>query len=138
MPLTIVKKAVIELEKEMWPQWWLPMWTKRLIHQLATGRSVVRVKYWWAYRLRDRLARGIITDIKDKYTGLRIYISGTDKMCEIIDRAEIECDQTCERCGSKDDVKNVDYGWIYNLCKECRTSAEKEMQIKKDEKNAKN
>lgn len=116
----IVKKAVIELEKEMWPQWWLPMFAKRWIHWLAMGQSIWHVRCWWAYKLRNKLARGSISDIKDKYAGLRIYMSGTDKMYEIIERAEKECDETCESCRSKDDVQVVDYGWLYNYCKKCR------------------
>jgi len=117
----IVEKAIIEMEKEIWPQQWLPRFAKRWIHYLATGGSVVRIKYWWAYRLREKLAHGIIMDIKDKYAGLRIYGSFNDKCYEIIKNAVKECDEICESCGSKDDVQNVEYGrWIYNYCKDCR------------------
>ena len=120
----IVSKAVIEIEKIMWPQWWLPMFAKHLIHYLATDNSVVRVKYWWAYNLRLKLAKGQISDIKDKYATLRIYGSFSDEQYKIIDQAEKECDETCEWCGSKEDVKTIDYGWIYNLCIECRIKEE--------------
>jgi len=127
----IVEKAIIEMEKEIWPQRWLPRFVKRWIHWLATGGSVVRVKYWWAYRLREKLAHGSITDIKDKYAGLRIYGSFNDKCYEIIDQAEKECDETCEACGSKDDVIVVDYGWLYNYCKDCREEHKPEKQKSK-------
>lgn len=121
-----VQKALIEIEREMWPQWWLPMWAKHLIHYLANGNSVVRVKYWWAYRLRNYLTGGqLITDIKDKYAGLRIYCYGNDAIYKIIDRVTKECDGVCEQCGSTEDVKVVDiHRWYFNLCDKCRAKKE--------------
>lgn len=122
--MPIVAKAVIAIEKDMWPQWWLPMFVKRWIHWLATGNSVVRVKYWWARNLRNKLAHGQIHDIKDKYASLRIYGSFSKNADYIIRDAEFECLETCEWCGSKIDVEVVNYGWWYNLCAECRTKEE--------------
>lgn len=116
----VVQKCVIEIEKLMWPQW-MPFWLKRLIHYLATGNSVVRVRYWWAYNLERRITKGaIIQDIKDKYATLRIYGYFSDPMYELIKTAEKECSEICEECGSKDDVKTTDTDWVYNLCKDCR------------------
>lgn len=116
----IVERAIIDIEKIMWPQRWLPMCIKRLIHYLATGNSIVRIKYRWAYWLRTKLTGGrIINDIKDKYAGLRIYHYGCDKIEEIVNRAEKECDETCEFCGSNNKVIHINFGWIYNLCGNC-------------------
>lgn len=121
--VTIVEQAIREIEKVMWPRW-LPMPVCRLIHWLATGDSVVRVKYWWAYRLRERLTGGqIIMDIKEKYATLRIYGSFGGKINDIIRRAEKECNQTCQDCGSKTEVEKVNLGWVYNLCATCTTKA---------------
>jgi hypothetical protein len=115
----IVEKALIEIEKEMWPKW-MPMFLKRWIHYLATGNSVVRVKYWWAYRLRERLTRGqSITDVKEKYATLRIYASAGKEINEIIERAEDECSSTCQECGGYDGVRTVDNGWYEQLCVMC-------------------
>lgn len=117
----IVEKALIEVEKVMWP-WWMPMFLKRWIHYLATGNSVVKVKFWWAYRLRQYLAKGNIQDIKEKYAQLRISFYGVKEIGDIIERAEKECDETCQQCGSREGVETVDKGrWYYNLCEICHT-----------------
>lgn len=118
--IPIVKKAIISIEKEMWPAW-MPFPIKRLIHWLATGNSVVHVKYWWAYRLRSRFTNGqMITDIKEKYATLRIYGDFNDKIHKIVKEGEIECRKTCQTCGSTNDVRMNNTGWFYNLCRNCR------------------
>jgi hypothetical protein len=115
----IVKKAVIEIEKEMWVKW-LPFFIKRWIHYLAYGRSVYYIKFRIFYKLRNILTNGnIITDIKDKYATLRIYGFFNNKINFIIEKAEKECDKTCEKCGSRENVSNVGKNWIYNYCKKC-------------------
>ena len=121
----IVQKAIADIEKLMWSTW-MPYWLKRLIHYLATGNSVVRVKYWWAYNLRTKLTRGsMIQDIKEKYATLRIYGYFSDEMNDIIKIAEQECLKTCQDCGSNDDVQIQDTGWVYNYCKDCRVKYKK-------------
>ncbi len=116
----IVKLTIIEIEKKMWPQWWLPLFGKRWIHYLATGNSVVRIRSHFWYRIRSRLTKGrIVTDIKDKFATLRIYGCFGSEIEGIVEAAEQACSQTCERCGSRESVSQTDSGWIYNLCKEC-------------------
>lgn len=116
----IVEKAIIEIEREMWPRW-IPLFIKRWIHYLATGNSVVKVRSRFWYRIRAKLTKGqIITDIKDKFATLRIYGSFGEEIEKIIEKAEDECYRTCERCGGKEKVRSVGKGWIYNLCKICR------------------
>jgi hypothetical protein len=115
----IVEHAIRQIEKEMWPRW-LPMPVCRLIHWLATGDSVVRVKFWWAYHLRQRLTRGqIITDIKEKYATLRIYGFFGSQIDEIIRQAVRACDETCQECGLTEGVDQIYAGWAYNLCAKC-------------------
>ena len=117
----IVKKALIEVEQVMWPRW-MPMFLKRWIHYLATGNSVVRVKFWWAYRLRQYLAKGHIQDVKEKYAQLRISFYGIKEMGDIIERAEKECEETCQNCGGKSGVEVISSGgWYENLCDRCYT-----------------
>ena len=53
-----IEKRIIDIEKIMWPQRWLPLFVKRWIHYLGTDNSVVRVKYRWALKLRDKLTGG--------------------------------------------------------------------------------
>ena len=118
----IVQKAIEDIEKEMWPRW-IPMFIKRLIHKLAMGHSVffVRNKFW--YNIRTKLTKGmIITDIKTKFAELRIYGSFNDNIDKIIEQAEINCDKTCEECGSSEDLKKVGR-WVTNLCTSCRNKS---------------
>lgn len=118
--VSIVEKAIVDIERNMWVRW-LPMWVKRLIHYLATDNSVVRLKYRWAYKLRQRLTRGqMVFDIKEKYATLRIYGTFNKANCDIIDQAEMDCLATCQKCGSREEVEMIEVGWVYNLCKECR------------------
>lgn len=120
-----VQKAMIEIEKLMWPTW-MPFWCKRLVHYLATGNSVVRVKYWFFYNLRTKLTKGaLIQDIKEKYATLRIYGLFSNEMHQVIKNAEKECARTCEECGSTDEVEVNDTGWLYNHCKNCRLKHKK-------------
>lgn len=122
---SIVEKAIIDIEKEMWPRW-IPRFIKRIIHYLATGNSVVRVRSRFWNKVRQKLTKGqIITDIKDKYAELRIYGYFGKEIETIIDKAVNECYGTCERCGSQKKVRTVGKGWLYNLCRDCRYSKKK-------------
>jgi hypothetical protein len=116
----IVEKALVEIERKMWPRW-IPMFIKRLIHYLATGNSIVRVKYHWAYKLRSKLTHSqMIQDIKVKYADLRIYGHFGGEIDDIIRIASSECDKTCETCGSRDNVKYTEEtGWAEIACYVC-------------------
>lgn len=60
-----------------------------------------------------------ITQIKEKYGGLRFYITfGTDEIYDLIDECEDESYNICEICGSKENVFQTD-GWIKTICKKC-------------------
>jgi len=116
----IVEKAIIEIEKEMWPRW-IPLSLKRKIHYWATGNSAIRIENTFWHYLRSKLTRNqIITDIKDKYATLRIYGFYGESIGKIVKEAEKSCDETCESCGGKEDVRLSDYGWVHNYCKNCR------------------
>ena len=115
----LVEKAIVDIERVMWPRY-LPFFLKHWIHYLATGNSVVRVKYRWAYKLRSWLTNDqIILDIKDKFAGLRIYANAGKEIYTIIDKVTEACDNTCENCGSHENVEIVGTHWVYNLCKKC-------------------
>lgn len=121
----IVENTVIKIEKEMWPQLYLPFFIKRLIHYLATGNSVVGIKYKTFYKLRKYFTKGqIVMDIKDKYAGLRIYGYFAEPIHRLIEQAEIQCENTCEHCGSTEDTQIVGKHWVENLCINCRNKKE--------------
>ena len=116
----IVEDTIVEIERSMWPRW-IPLFIKRWIHYMATGNSVVRVKSRFWYKIRTRLTKNmIVTDIKDKYATLRIYGHFNEEIDQIVRKAVKKCSETCETCSSTYGVRAVNYGWIYNLCKDCR------------------
>jgi hypothetical protein len=117
-------KALIKIEKIMWPTY-LPMFMKRMIHELATGNSVVRVKYKWAHDLRNIFTDGImIHDIKEKFGGIRIYGGFNDEIYKIIEELEERLDKTCQECGKySEDVGSVKRGgWYSTECSECENN----------------
>lgn len=117
----IVNDLIILIEKEMWPQWYLPLFIKRLIHYLGTGNSVIGVKYKTFYKLRKFLTNDqIVMDIKDKFATLRIYGYFNERIYSIINSAEMLCSNTCESCGSRDNPEIVAGFWYQNLCENCR------------------
>ena len=56
-----------------------------------------------------------VTQVKEKFGGLRFYISsGTSEMFDAIDYAEEESYTICETCGEPGEPRND--GWIQTLC----------------------
>lgn len=57
--------------------------------------------------------------MKEKFGGLRFYTDGHDDIVEgMITMAEYLCDNTCQDCGSEEDL-GVTSGWITVLCRNC-------------------
>ena len=60
-----------------------------------------------------------ILQVKEKYGGLRIYVSAeTDEIADIIKRAEDRAYRTCEECGEYG-VMTIRGGWYQTLCEPC-------------------
>ena len=125
---SIVEEMLIKIDKQVRP-WYIPRFILNLIHYWATGNSVVRVERWFWYNLFHKIIPVTIMDIKDKYAELRVYGSFTKEVDEIVKWAEKECELTCEKCGSRADVKYCGNRWVYNYCIDCRieTGLEKEV-----------
>lgn len=67
-----------------------------------------------------------VQQVKEKFGGLRYYTSSyDDAIQELINDAEKEADETCERCGSKENVKTRGKGWIVTWCDKCFEAQEK-------------
>lgn len=59
-----------------------------------------------------------ISQIKEKYGTLRIYLSYTpDYISEMIEKAEEESSHICEECGARGETQEVS-GWLKTLCDE--------------------
>ena len=62
-----------------------------------------------------------LCDCKQKYGGLRFYTGGcTDEQWKIIDKYESMSYDTCEYCGSTENIGQTE-GWITTMCKNCVT-----------------
>lgn len=62
----------------------------------------------------------VAVQVKEKFGGLRFYIDGGDKhVYELIHEAENKSYETCETCGSTENVKQTRGGWILTLCEKC-------------------
>ena len=56
--------------------------------------------------------------VKEKFGTLRFYMSsGTDKMFDLISKAEKESEKTCEICGKSGKLWTG--GWLVTLCDNC-------------------
>lgn len=60
------------------------------------------------------------TQIKEKFGGLRFYTNfETSTLTKLIHQAEEESYNTCEICGSKNDVGHTFKGWLSTICFDC-------------------
>lgn len=60
---------------------------------------------------------GNIDQVKEKFGGLRFYISnGSDEIFHRIGQSEIQCAVTCEVCGKAGTIQNNGKGWLKCLC----------------------
>jgi len=67
-----------------------------------------------------------VTQVKEKFGGLRIYLSHVNAEADaIITAAEEEAGATCENCGSKDQVQLRGGGWLRTLCEICEAKRKK-------------
>lgn len=58
--------------------------------------------------------------IKEKFGGLRVYTNFiTKELNDLIEKAEEDASETCEYCGTTDDVGTITSGWIKTICKKC-------------------
>ena len=76
-----------------------------------------------------------ITQIKEKFAGLRIYWNGEnvpkeicDELQDMISTAEERSYKVCEKCGATKNVGLVTGSWYFTLCEDCA----REMINKKD------
>ena len=124
----IVKQMLRDIDREIRP-WYVPRFILNWMYWLASGNSVIRIRSRFFYNFKKRFAafrKCFITDIKDKYGGLRVYGMFSDEVEDIVNSAIQKCDITCEKCGSSDKVESIDLGWIYTFCNSCKLDAHKQ------------
>lgn len=116
------------------PQGWLPIIDK-LCGSIQsyidhTKRSVPNPQYvegteWKADDITTHkyvsIMPGQVTcvQMKEKFGGLRFYTNGHDDVVDgMITMAEYLCDNTCDECGSEEDL-GITSGWISVKCRKC-------------------
>jgi len=57
--------------------------------------------------------------VKEKFGGLRFYLSGDDKAHDIVSEYESKSTETCENCGEPAKVES-DHGWLKTICSSCK------------------
>jgi hypothetical protein len=61
-----------------------------------------------------------VSQVKEKFGGLRFYIfGGTEEVYDLIDKAEDESYNICEKCGTREGV-TTEGSWLLTLCGRCR------------------
>ena len=87
----------------------------------------------WKNEQKEKYQRGegcpqvVITQIKEKFGGLRFYYDGgDDRVFGMVSMAEAWADHTCEECGNPGKARHT--GWIKTLCDE--HAAEREARYK--------
>ena len=113
----------------------LPLWLQRQVNwRIPYKRKYLKKFLWW---VANRFPRGVapmppiqITQIKEKFGGLRFYINGGDDyIYGMIALAESLSYKICESCGTTINVGQTQ-GWIYTCCKDCYDKNERAQRLK--------
>lgn len=69
----------------------------------------------WKNRESEVVPQVVVTQIKEKFGGLRFYYDGgDDEISGMVRMAEAWADHSCETCGNKGERRSG--GWIRTLC----------------------
>ena len=117
--LLMTRYPKIFIQKDMSPQDTCMCWG------ISTGNGWFDLVDKLCSKIQDSVDRNNgeqveAVQVKEKFGGLRFYVNhATDEIYKYIYDAENESLDTCEACGSKENVKQTRRGWISTLCKEC-------------------
>lgn len=97
------------------PQGWLP-----IIDKLCGSiQSYIDNTVRFTKEGKVRPQQITCSQMKEKFGGLRFYTNGHDDVIEgMITMAEYMSDNTCEECGSEEDL-GLTSGWITVKCRNC-------------------
>jgi len=104
----------------------LPKWLKKQAYRFPMKMELIRRIMVFVSNMFPKGLPPIppinITQIKEKYGGLRFYyIGGDDFIGGLVRMAEYMSYRTCEFCGTTKDVGHTE-GWIITCCKSCFNS----------------
>lgn len=97
------------------PQGWLPVMDKLC----GCIQEYVDTTTRYVKGQPQRIEQVTCVQMKEKFGGLRFYTNGNDDEVDgMIRMAEYMCDNTCQDCGSEQDLGYTS-GWITLLCRNC-------------------
>lgn len=109
---------------------WLDKLSWKLRIKTSAKQKLLRKIGEWLW---SKQPRGVphmdfrVTQIKEKFGGLRFYYNGGDKFIDgAVSLSETMSYHTCEICGTTEHVGQTS-GWVYTICYKCR---EKNPKIK--------
>ena len=80
--------------------------------------SVIEPVVAYIEKLNAKEDRVYISQIKEKFGGLRFYVDGgDDRLCKLISDAEIKSESTCDVCGAVGSTVKV-RSWLMTRCKD--------------------
>lgn len=83
-------------------------WNKKQIQVLSESNP-------YNMPMPEEIPQVTVTQIKEKFAGLRFYYDGGDDRIEgLVTMAEIWCSNTCEDCGQQGKTRRG--GWLRTLC----------------------
>ena len=91
------------------------------IRQTCMGWGMTCGKGWFLLidELCSKLSDSAVAEqVKEKFGGLRFYLSGTDKDHEVVHEYEKKSLETCETCGEPGKHTNT-RGWLRTICEKC-------------------
>lgn len=97
------------------------------IDSVECARTSLTLRNVWNRPIPDQVPQVVVTQIKEKFGGLRFYYDGGDDMVEgMVHMAESWAANACETCGKPG--KSRSGGWIRTLCDEHEEEQQKRIK----------
>lgn len=86
---------------------------------IETSDGWFSLLYELCEKLKEQNFQGKVSQIKEKFGGLRFYIThGLEQDYNLIHSYEDKSFTICEKCGKEGKIRKLD-GWLTTLCEEC-------------------
>lgn len=117
-----ILKMIIKIDEIVKPKY-IPRSVLNLLNDLSYRKGK---EFWFFHNWLNKLVKDInITQIKQKFAGLRVYGTFNDEIQKVINEAEVICNNTCEYCGTTGTTNTMVKGWLRNLCPKCKEKPKK-------------
>lgn len=121
-----MKSELVKRFYDRWPNWFQGLTQSPMQSCLAFGFECGDGWFSLLWRLCEDIEKlnppedFQVDQVKEKFGGLRFYIAfGNEEIFSLISKAEEDSYNTCEICGSTENVTS-EGSWITTFCKKCR------------------